>query len=186
MSDLVYELEYQPTTKELIRGGRLLHKILFKGVWRLAYWLKMVVAALSAFVFGLIVVMIAYQQLDIAVSDAPLAYYAMAGLISSGVLIVMTKISRRSALMYFEKLQSSNLKVRISVQGIEYFSPKWRHFSSGSNTDEAREKNDVIVFSIGSSGFILSDRMLCSLGEPAAIRSQVFKWHHQANGKASK
>lgn len=185
MSDLIYEFEYNPTMKELIRGGKLLHKILYKGPWLLAAVLKPLVSGVSAFVFGFIVVIITYRQLGIAVSDAPLTYYVIAWLIGLSVLLILTKISRRSALMYFEKLQSSHLKAKISVQGIELFSPEWRHFSSWANIDAAREKNDVIVFSIASSGFILSDRMLSSLGEPAAIRSQVFKWYHQANGKAS-
>ena len=179
MSNLIYEFDYKPTMKELKTGGRLISKNLYGGPWRVAVAVKSLFLSLSTFIVGLVVAMIAFQTLEVAVSDAPLIYYGTAMCVGLAILVVLAALSSRPARVFFEKLQNSDLKAKISAEGIELSSPDWKYFSSWSKIDGAHEKNGLLVFAFAHLGFILSDRMLASIGAPAEVKVQITDWYDQ-------
>ncbi|KIC11868.1 hypothetical protein RA19_04320 [Leisingera sp. ANG-M1] len=183
MSNLNYEFDYKPTLKELKSGGRLVFKNLYSGPWQLAVAVKSLFFGLTGLVVGLIVAMNTFKRLNVAISDAPLAYYGLVLIVGLAVLLTLAALSYRPVKVFHKKLQDSNLKAKVSAEGIELHSPEWKYFSSWAKLDAPREKGEMLVFGFAHLGFVFSDRMFEPIGEPAVVRAQIIDWYRQQEDK---
>ncbi len=183
MSEIVYELAYQPEKKHVVKGMQLACKPAFPGKWR---WFLHVYSLLVGIAWAVLALVIVFLVLGaIKVQPSFWTYYIPWILVAVSFLSLSRVSTRRIAQSYLSSSLLRGSRLRMDAAGVTFGNSRSKEFTDWRDVVDLAATKNLLVLSKGATGIVLPNPLLSGAGmDPDEVRNQVKIWFDESRGQA--
>ncbi|GAA4225691.1 hypothetical protein GGQ68_003238 [Sagittula marina] len=174
----VWTMPYELTRKEAARGMALACKPIYSGRWRALQIAIALLMGAGVATLGMIIAVLLEKSLGLSTG-----WFGVFALALWVVYVAVARGTRqRIAAAYVDSPMMDGQQLELSARGITTSNGRSDGGIAWTDVVAVVETKDMLVASIGASGFILPSRVLEQAGDAGVIRQQVQAWQVAATG----